>query len=175
MIASFLDGDSAKARDLAKETIAHVRSLPENSKHIDAFLVRILQDQELPVIPAEGLEATTQMSSHVMGWMLAGLKDWEQGLIDEAKVHFMAVTGAKVSGDDAWVSVYQKIAARYLEDHEILASGVFQKYPDDAAGCETAVAELDQMIGYLKTKGRAKFNMRAWQLDLTKHAQAARR
>jgi hypothetical protein len=172
VVAYYLDGESAKARDLAKETITHVRSLPGHAKHIDDFLVGILEKtQQIPAIPTKGLDTTSGMSSHVMGWMLAGLKDWEQGLIDEAKVYFLAVTKAKVSGDDSWVSVYQTIAARYLEDHEILSSEVFQKYPADPAGCEAAVAELDQMIGYLKTKGRAKFNMRAWQLDLTKHSR----
>ena len=53
----------------------------------------------------------------------------------------------------------------------MLSGAVFEKLPADIAGCEAAVAELDKILATLKTRGRARFNVRAWQLDLAKHAK----
>jgi hypothetical protein len=102
---------------------------------------------------------------------LAGLKNWEQGMTGEAAGWFTAVAAAKVSADDSWLRIYQSIASDYLADHQTLSSPAFEKLPADIAGCDTAVAALDTALTTLKTRGRARFNVRAWQLDLAKHAK----
>jgi len=81
------------------------------------------------------------------------------------------VASAKVSSDESWLTIYQNLARDYLTDHQALTSAVFEKLPADPAGCESARSELDDVLGKLKTRGRARFNVRAWQLDLARHAK----
>jgi hypothetical protein len=106
-----------------------------------------------------------------MGWMLAGLKNWEQGVLAEAAAFFSAVADAKLPADATWMIVYQDLAGDYLADHQVLTSAVFEKLPEDPAACKAAVDLLDAALLTLKTRGRARFNVRAWQLDLTRHAK----
>jgi hypothetical protein len=102
--------------------------------------------------------------------MLAGLKNWEQGMPDAAAECFRKVVDAKLPEEDDWAVFYQKLAANYLADHEILKSGLFADEPADAAACEKRIAQLDEALAMLKTRGRARFNLRAWQLDLKRRA-----
>jgi hypothetical protein len=110
-------------------------------------------------------------ASHVIAWMLAGLKNWEQGMLGEAGKFFSAVAGAEISPDEEWLAIYQSFARDYLADQELLSAPVFEKLPEEVAGCEAAVAELNGILEKLKTRGRARFNVRAWQLDLAKHSK----
>ena len=103
--------------------------------------------------------------------MLAGLKNWEQGMLDQAAVCFTTLVSAKLSQDDQWVAIYQSLAKDYLDDHKRLSGPLFTQVPADKAGCEAAIAELDMVLVSLKTRGRAKFNVRAWQLDLARRAK----
>ncbi len=169
--ASFLEGESAKARAEAGETASHARSV-KTDVQLDHYLINRLKElTKLPAISSQNLDTSASNAAHVMGWMLAGLKNWEQGMLEEARRYFAAVIAARIPADDEWLVVYQKLAGNYLKDHALLTGTVFQKLPDDVAGCESAMAQLDQMVSQLKTRGRARFNVRAWQLDLAKHAK----
>lgn len=171
VIASYLDGESTGARSQAKEAAAHARSVPEEAR-LDDFLIRMLdRAQNLPAIPAKELDAAPCDPPHVMAWMIAGLKDWEQGLTRDAMAYFSAVASAEIGPDDDWLKIYQDLARDYQEDGRQLESQVFEGFPADVAGCEAAVAELDTIVTKLKTRGRARFNVRAWQLDLARHAK----
>ena len=170
-VAAYLDGQSSEARKQARETSVHVLSVA-TEKRIGADLVRMLDRLEsLPAIPAKELDPSSNEASQVMAWMLAGLKDWEQGMPGEALGWFAAVSSAKIGEADAWLGIYQKIAGDYLADGWALSSLVFEKLPADVAGCNAAIAELEEIFGGLKTRGRARYNVRAWQLDLLKHSK----
>ncbi|MEO5915983.1 MAG: serine/threonine-protein kinase [Luteolibacter sp.] len=172
VVAHFLDGESAKAKVEAKATALHARSLTEDATRLNDFLIKVLdQSQGLPAVSSKELDTATGDAPHVMAWMVAGLKNWEQGMSNEAKAYFGAVASAKLSADDSWLELYQKFARDYLDDGSRLSEAVFEKLPADVAGCESAVAELDKIVATLKTRGRARFNVRAWQLDLAKHAK----
>ncbi|RYD44603.1 MAG: hypothetical protein EOP85_09360 [Verrucomicrobiaceae bacterium] len=106
-----------------------------------------------------------------MGWMLAGLKNWEQGLLKDASVWFSAVTSAKLSTDEEWLSIYQKIASVYQQDLALLEDPVFASKPASRDGCYKAIAELEELQKKLLTRGRARYNVRAWQLDLARYAK----
>lgn len=169
--ATYLAGQSAEAGNQAKATVAHAESVPEPSR-IHGGLIKMLERlPELPAIPAKQIDSSGSDAPQVMAWLLAGLKDWEQGVTGEAAGWFGAVVAAKVSPDEPWLLVYQNLARDYLADHRALSSAVFEKLPADIAGCDAAVAELDKILDTLKTRGRARFNVRAWQLDLAKHAK----
>ena len=68
--------------------------------------------------------------------------------------------------DEEWAAFYQKMAADHLHDHQVLSGPLFTVEPADRAGCEESIAQLDEVLATLKTRGRARFNVRAWQLDL---------
>ncbi|MEO8613596.1 MAG: serine/threonine-protein kinase [Luteolibacter sp.] len=172
VVGTYLSGDSKDALQQAKACSDHVNSLPDGSSPIGKYLVRMLGELgKLPALPGKSIDSSSPDASHVMGWMLAGLKDWDQGAMDQAVDYFSAVAGASLSGRDQWVAVYQDLARDYLADHQLLSGPVFEGFPSDQAGCETAVKELDQILSSLKTRGRARYNVRAWQLDLTRTAK----
>jgi serine/threonine protein kinase len=169
VVATYLDGKSSDARSEAKKSAAHVESVPENLRIGGALIEMLARVQRLPGIPPKEGEPSAKDASTVMAWMLAGLKNWEQGMTEEAAGWFSAVAGAKISPDDSWLQVYQNLANDYLGDQRVLSGPAFANLPKDIAGCEKTIAELDQLLGTLKTRGRTRFNVRAWQLDLAKH------
>ncbi|MEO5715520.1 MAG: serine/threonine-protein kinase [Luteolibacter sp.] len=171
VVAGYLNGRSSEARRQAKAGSDHATSVPEESAHVGNYLIRTLGEMgKLPAISGRAFDSSSPDASHVMGWMLAGLKNWEQGAMDEAAIYLSAVANARLSADDQWIKVYQDLAGDYLADHELLSGPVFGKLPADKAGCDAAVAELEKVLASLKTRGRARFNVRAWQIDLTRRA-----
>ena len=171
VVANYLDGQSAGARNQARATRAHILSVPEEQR-IGEGLIRTLDRLgKFPAIPAKELHASGGGATQVLAWMLAGLKDWEQGMPGEAAGWFAAVASAKIPEGDVWLEIYQSLANDYLADHQALSNPVFDGYPADVAGCNAAIAELEEILGTLKSRGRARYNVRAWQLDLTKHSK----
>ena len=172
VVACYLDGNASDAKKQASETTAHAATVTQDAPRIGELLTNVLdQVRQLPAIPAKHLDSSSNDASHVVAWMLAGLKNWAQGMPKEAGPYFAAVASAQISADEQWLTIYQKFAKDYLADLESLSSTVFTKLPADSAACEAAVTELDEILGTLRTKGRARFNVRAWQLDLTRHAK----
>ncbi len=172
VVADFLDGETARARVRAKLAADHARSVPEHGgTRLDETVISTLdRTRGLPAISPDGLEPGTATAPQVVAWMLAGLKNWEQGMPALAEPFFEAVSTAELPPDDGWLAIYQDLAGDYLADAALLSTAVFQQFPADVTGCEAAVSELDGIIGKLTTKGRARFNVRAWQLDLKRHA-----
>ena len=167
----YLGGKSAAAKAHATQTADHAKQVPEGSR-VGEGLIRVLaKQQSLPSISAKELDASGHDAAHVAAWIIAGLKDWEQGMMSEAASNFTAATAVKISADEAWLAIYQTLAKDYLADHVALSSPVFRDFPADIAGCDAAVKELNGILATLKTRGRARFNVRAWQLDLAKHAK----
>jgi eukaryotic-like serine/threonine-protein kinase len=163
--AAFLDGNTPEAIQIAKASAKHAAAV-EEAHRIDAELIDVLN--RLPRLAP--LSAATP-GTHLMASMISGLKNWEQGLIDSATEHFSAVVSSGIRPEDDWMKIYQILAADYLADAEALSSDVFSGFPASPEGCEAAITELDGLQSRLKTRGRARFNVRAWQLDLKRHAK----
>ncbi len=170
--ASFLHGNSAEARRLAQASLKHVEATPAASLTIRDSLLTTLQDlSKLTPIPANDANTQSASSAQIMAWMIGGLKNWEQGMMDASAACFKAVAAAEPSSEDAWLTHYQKIAGYFLADHQILITHNYDPFPTTAEGCREAIAALELALKSLKTKGRARFNVRALQLDLTRHAK----
>ncbi len=171
VVAAYLNGKSGDARQQAKAVADHASSISQESAHVGGYLIRMLGEVgKLPAVSGAALDSSSPDPSHVMGWMLAGLKDWEQGATREAAIYLTAVANAQLKPNEQWIIVYQELARDYLADHKLLSGPLFEKFPDDREGCEAAVAELDKVLASLKTRSRARYNVRAWQLDLTRKA-----
>jgi hypothetical protein len=171
VITQYLDARSSDARAQAKVTSAHARGLAKEAQIDSATLEMLDLIVKLPAVPSERLDKSASGPARILTWMLAALKNWEQGKQAEAVVFFSAVADAKLANDESWLAIYQTIAKDYLVDFEILSDPAFATLPVDVAGCEAAVARLEDLLGKLKTRGRSRFNLRAWQLDLTRHAK----
>jgi len=170
--ASFLNGNSTDARKLAQASLKHAESTPPAFSPIKEDLLTVLRDlSKRTPIPAGDADTQPAGSSRIMSWMIGGLKNWEQGMIAAAAPCFKAVASAKPGAEDAWLANYQKIAGDYLADHQILTKHDHDPFPTDSKSCTEAIAALDLAIKELKTKGRARYNIRALQLDLTRHAK----
>jgi serine/threonine protein kinase len=176
VLVAFLDGRPTEARKLAHDTAVHARAMATQSEGIDPGLITLLEKtggmEPLAVPDAAATSAETGEidSALVIAAMLAGLKNWEQGLPGHAIPCFRFVTAAKAPQDDSRIGIYQKLAADYVSDHEWITGPLFEDPPADKAAIERVIDELDKALTGLKTRGRAKFNVRAWQLDLKRRA-----
>lgn len=172
VVAAFLGGNSSEAKSIAAATANHASSVQDDSSRLHHDLIILLNKLgAFEAFSIQQLGTGDADAPHVMAWFLAGLKNWEQGLLPEAAACFEAVVSAKLAADDEWLTLYQKFAGDYLADYPLLTSTLFGKLPSEAADCEAAVGQLDTLLTTLKTRGRSRFNVRAWQLDLKRHAK----
>lgn len=171
VVAKLLGGKPGEARKLARESIDHAKTLKDEDsigKNVTTILEKLGQLE--PLTMPSATDPTKAEVSYLMACMLAGLKNWEQGLPDQAAKCFASASSVTLQPNDAWATIYQHLARDYLADYQTMCSAVFTEIPTDKAGCDEAVAKLDTIVGSLKTKGRAHYNLRAWQLDLKRKA-----
>ncbi len=168
--AAFLDGSAAEARKEARAAIAHLEQAGVEPAVRDALAASLGQVQEFrPVARPPGEPPPT--GPDLMIALVQGLKHWEQGLPELAQPYFEAVMAVEAKGADTWVDPYQTIIADYLADYEALRAVDPAVLPDTPAACRTLADELQGVYSALKTKGRARYNVRALQLDLEKRAR----
>jgi serine/threonine protein kinase len=164
VLSAFLDDRAEDALRRSHNVRKHLRALSAShalaGTHWDTLLGSLTDPR--PLKPVEGASPASTLAAA----MVAGLKNWDQGLLDEAAACFNTVKAVKLPPDEEWAVFYQKMADKYLNDHEILTGPLFAVEPLDRAGCEKSIAQLDEALANLKTRGRARFNVRAWQLDL---------
>ncbi len=166
--AAYLKGDPALARARAETSLKRV----DRNSPVTEGLRRVLG--ELSMLTPISLDLATGQptsSAQVMGWMLAGLKNWEQGLPAAAVPFFESAAAAKPAMEDGWLVSYQKLARDYLADYQLLTTHAYQPFPNDRKACAEAISSLEAALQNLKTQGRARYNIRALQLDLTRHAK----
>jgi len=171
VMAAYLNGEASKARQLARLAVEHADKVNDGVAAIKSDLLPVFAslDRLTPIRP-EGLDMQHLDSVTAARWMISGLKNWEQGMLDDAVAFFSAFSNTPLAPDSDWMEIYQIHARDYLEDHKLLTSPVFEDFPADGEGCDRAIRELAETQAKLKTRGRAKFNIRAWQLELGRHA-----
>lgn len=175
VLLALLDGHSPDARKQARAAVKHSRTLPHDAPAISDALIATLESLDhFEPSPAPPTTAAAAGASQVIAAMLAGLKNWEQGMPEQAAGCFKAVVAAKLPQDAEWATIYQELAADYLADYQVLGGPLFAAQPADAAACQSLINQLDAVLPTLKTRGRAKFNVRAWQLDLARQAKLAK-
>ncbi len=164
VLAAFLDARAEDALRRALNLREHLRTLPPSHPLAGpqwAALLDSMEDLRPLAVPEARSPGSTLAAA-----MLAGMKNWDQGLLDEAAACFNAAAAVQLPPDDGWAVLYQKMSAEFLHDYHVLSGALFTVEPADRAGCEKTIAQLDEAMASLKTRGRARFNVRAWQLDL---------
>jgi len=171
-ISAGLDGDLPLAREQASRTLRHIETHAVPDPAVETALLPLLHRYaDLPAISPTRLPDGRMATSDLLVAMLSGLKNWEQGALVEALPFFKAVAAVESAPGDEWFRFYRECAAHYVEDYALLADPVFKNYPSKAAECRQAVERLESFIPQLRTRGRARFNIRAWQLDLMRQAK----
>jgi hypothetical protein len=171
VVMSYLDGNSAKARKAAQAIVAHIAAAQLDDPSIKQLLLPVLaQLDTLPPTVVDANRLTPVSSAQAMAWLLAALKNWEQGHLSDAVGLFTAVSTAELAPQDLW-SAYQKLARDYLADFKLLSDPVFVNVPKGKNACQQAIDALTAIQPQLKTRGRATFNVNAWRLDLARLAR----
>ncbi len=174
VVMPYLDGKAGEARKEAKATAAHAAKAQLGDPAIRQCLLPVLEKIDaLPAIAATASEFSGGAAPQAMAWLLAGLKNWEMGNLSEAARFFTAVSTLKLTEQDSWAGIYQKIAGDYLADFKALSRPVFDRAPQGKKACAEAIDELNAILTNLKTHGRARFNVNAWRLDLERQARLA--
>jgi eukaryotic-like serine/threonine-protein kinase len=172
MLASFLDGRSEEARDDANTLAKHLTTKdisPGFRKRLEPWLAAL---QQLPPI-TKPLDTDNPDHDIIyqMTCMASACKNWEQGKIDEALPFFTIIEKIPSKNDNSLIGIYQKKAKNYLADAKKLEASQPYPLPNTAAACRTKITALDEVISSLESRGRAKFNVRAWQVQLERHAK----
>ena len=174
VLCAFLDADSRLARRNAVVSISHLAELSGDDAAAIGDEIPFILSQLETFPPLQAKTSSTSASQTVIAGMLAGLKNWQQGMLDNAAENFRTVASAKLSANDQWVATYQRLASDYLADHSVLTGSLFRSMPIDLGRCERQIEDLEKIVDTLKTKGRARYNVRAWQLDLARQAKELR-
>jgi hypothetical protein len=170
VIAALLDGHGDVARKEAERSLAHINEFAEIDAALRDTLSPALERMgNLSAADPTNLSPGNASTAATMAWMLIGLKEWEQGRWDLAGKFFEAVVAAKPGEGDDWVKFYQRIARHYLDDKALLDPLVLNELPADVGATKKHREALDQAFNALKTKGRARYNVRVWQFELVRH------
>lgn len=172
MLSSFLNGNSQSARDDAKALVNHLSqsSAPEPMRRrLSPWLAKI---QDLPpVLNGPSSDKPDTDLIHLMACMASACKNWEQGKINESLPLFQIVVNATIKDENSLIGLYQAKAKSYLADSDTLNQERPDPLPASADQCRQKAKNLDVVIEKLQTKGRAKFNIRVWQVQLERHAK----
>lgn len=166
VLADYLDGRSSDAKEKIRAVGTLAKQEETSRQTMGDDLVAMLPRMIRPM-PME-LETTSDGLDGLAAAMLCGLKNWESGMIKQAVSCFERAARMDLTEQPEQLLIYQKIAGEYLADAKLLSASVFDALPDSISSCEAALDELDQVMSRMKTRGRARFNVRAWQLDVAR-------
>ena len=107
--------------------------------------------------------------------MMSGLKNWDQGRMDLAVPFFKEVAGRNERRSPAWMKPYIMRARDYLDDARLLSGAEPATFEVEPELAREMADDLQAVYDKLKTKGRARFNVRSWQLELERQARQVRR
>lgn len=171
VVCAYLDGTTDQARKEARAAIAHIEEAIDVDQAVRDQLKGSLREVTSLQPSLRGTTDPAPSGPRLMAALIHGLKNWEQGMPEAAKPHFDAIMAVQAKGADTWVEPYLKIISAYLSDLESLRGAEPANLPDTPAACRGLADELHAVHASLKTKGRARFNVRALQIDLEKRAR----
>lgn len=171
VVISLLDARMQDARSQARVVREHVEKhsdqLPQAFVNDLIPALRSLDRFELVEI---GAAKTLELSNEqLMGCLIIGLKNWEQGGIAQAAPFFEKIMEEVDAENTGAVSGYRSMVASYLDDYQLLNGDAMKSIPENADECRNMIEELNRVRSLLKTQGRAKFNVRSRQQELAQH------
>jgi len=174
MVAAFLEGDAGKARQRAGALLQHLKALSAPPDVAETFTSTARNVLQVPVIAASKQPSGSSPAA-LMGLFACGLKNWEQGALDQAADSFQRFADTRLGEDDQWLGSYQGFARKYLADHAKLSAAAPAALPETPEACKKLADGWSSLLGALETKGRARFNVKAWQRAAEQHARVLER
>ncbi len=170
VLVTAMDGKMSISRKRARAVAEHIEGSPaEGSEEFREGVLPILIGMgHMPFLKFEDFDQESGGAERYVGYFLAGLKNWEQGGLEEAEPFFRKISGERSLKENGILGWYQDSAGKYLSDLELLKGKAMSADPQTEKGCAEARAELNRAFTLLKTKGRARFNVRSRQLDLAR-------
>jgi eukaryotic-like serine/threonine-protein kinase len=167
LLSDQLNGNNKSARETGNAMIAHMskNNITDLRPILNPWLIEF---RELAAAAPEMSNINDPIRLLVV--MSAALKNWESGMIDQALPLFKIIRDAKINDPTGLTTPYKKIAADYFLDAELIKKSYPAQLPDTEDACNALVSQLDETINELKTRGRAKFMVREWQLQLKRKA-----
>lgn len=167
VVACYLSGGSGEGRKEARTALAHIQGARHLNDEVGELLSQGLMDlAHFRTIPVP--KPFSGGGANYVVWMLAGLKNWEQGTMESAKPFFEAVAAAPSDGADAWLQPYVKRCQDYLADLKRLEQTEPKSFRLNVQQCRVTIKELGALKSSFRTKGRAIFNVSCWQWELKK-------
>jgi serine/threonine protein kinase len=170
VVAAMMDGRMNDARKHASAARDHIKAAHAvNESGFQTAVRPILEKLWDPAFVKQNDVLLGSKGSEVhMASLIAGLKNWEQGGFDQALPFLRAFSTEPSLTKDNVLAWYQKAVKGYLRDYERMKSDSLHSDPKTPESCREAIANLNETLTLLETKGRARFNIRSRQLDLTK-------
>ncbi len=170
VVAALMDGRGGLAKQHAAAAHEHLANGPAG---VDpGFIVGVqpvLRDMgELPFFDFEAMDLGDAGVERFMGYFIAGLKNWEQGGIEQSRAFLENIASEPTLSDDSVLAWYQEVSRKYLKDLDLIQSLSVEAVPASSDECRTGIEELNRILTLLETRGRARFNIRARQLDLAR-------
>ena len=167
VVAAYLNGRPGKAREhlaVLQESLetremaetALARRLSAASEVLDSL--EFVSDERVPKTLEDPVRATI--------FFVMSLKMWEQGQLERARDYMTQFTEEGPWEGAEWMHAYQAAAQVYLNDYENLREVSSEVDLTDVDAMQVRYDELSELYVLLRTKGRARFNVRAQQADL---------
>ncbi|MCU0795808.1 MAG: serine/threonine protein kinase [Akkermansiaceae bacterium] len=170
--AAWMNGESAAARGEVKQAIDHIDSAPKLQGGVRSTLLKGLRALGgfRPVAIEDGEPGSD--AELLIIWLKA-LRNWEQGMPEAAEPGFRVVAEAAKSGNRPWLKPHALWAGNYLADWKTLRQAEPASFSVEPEKAREIANELDAILAQLRTRGRARFNVRAWQIELERAARQA--
>ena len=169
--AAMLDGRLHDANRHAKLVSAHIDAnkgkLSAGFPGVLSPALKSLQRSEFQ--DSKKIDMSKVDDEHLMACMIYGLKNWEQGGLDQAVPYFETIVREVQSNNTGPLAWYRKVANDYLSDRKVLQAAGMSSTPSTPNQCINAVQELEKQMENLKTRGRARYNIRSRQSELRQH------
>ncbi len=174
VVVAMMDGRMNDARKNASAARNHIKDThPVDESGFQTAVRPILAELYEPAfVDFKEVDLGSKGSEGHMAMLIAGLKNWEQGGFEQALPFLRAFSTEPSLATDNVLAWYQKAMKVYLGDYDKMKYTFDQPDPKTPESCRAAISELNETLTLLQTKGRARFNIRARQLDLARLERA---
>ncbi len=158
VISAWMNGDSNGAMVAIRNLEHHIGGgdIVESSE-LKSLVAKLLKPGEITE------PELVSGSGDVVSLMAIALKNWEIGAWELAVPIWSKIDTMNIPSRSP-LHVYKLLSKRYLADYDLLKPFIDLQEPVTSTEARDRANQLDEALVKLKTKGRAKFNVRAWQV-----------
>jgi tRNA A-37 threonylcarbamoyl transferase component Bud32 len=166
-VAAYLDGRSGDAR----QHLADLYDFVIEKRATDTILGRRLHAAAevltgISFVPEERIPKVLDNPFRATTFFAMALKTWEQGQLARANEMFGRLAAAGPWPEAEWMSAYQRLATRYVADFNQLSRADRAIEGKNRAELQESIEAMDEIYTSLRTRGRARFNVKVWQSEL---------